>query len=323
MIQNAEEPAGDQVLREILSMNADACEVQLCLAALIGADAPAIERVQISRAVADQFRNIVKEELARRKKQRDKGDAVLRQYDVQAKLDSHEVEHIGLSAHPSIRNQLTGLTDLESLDVFAEEPGFVEHLRFYVVLLRPKGGEPVLFFRTYTPKKELNRSALFAVVAKRGTYDRFTDSLFLFDQHVDCVVRGDDLFILNKDKFQKIFRFYEMLIAEAKRTLRTIEERIPIDGFADFEASCEGHLQKLSKLKNIASKPYLQKITVADIKKVIQKYGLPIQTVGEGANERIKFDPSDRWGILRLLDDDYLESVMTGSTYEVNSKRPM
>ncbi|MEW5814630.1 MAG: Kiwa anti-phage protein KwaB-like domain-containing protein, partial [Spirochaetota bacterium] len=81
--------------------------------------------------------------------------------------------------------------------------------------------------------------------------------------------------------------------------------------------------QKLAKLKNIASKPYLEQITIADLKKVIQKYSLNIEIVRVKGQEMIKFDSSDKWAILRLLDDDYLESVMTGNRYEVNSKRDL
>lgn len=319
--QNQADPTS--VLEGILSLDIDACEVQLCLASLADGDVADIQRVQIAHPVASEFREVAKKAIARRKNDLDKGDLVLKEYDAQAKLDGHELEHINLAIHDSIKSQLTGLANITNIDVFSEDDSFVAHLRFYVIILRPNQGVPILFFRTYTPKKELNRSSLFAIVFSSGTYDRFMQKLFLFDQHVDCMVRGDDLFIFNKDKFQKIFRFYELLIAGAEQTLRTIQQRIPIDDFAAFEVACKGHLQKLSKLKNIASKPYLQSITMANLKTVIQKYRLPIQTVGKGKNEQIKFNASDKWAILRLLDDDYLESVMTGNSYEVNSKRSM
>lgn len=321
MTQKATKDDARTTLDGILSLDADACEVQLCLASMSDGDAPDIQRVQISQEVAKEFRSVIKKTIERRKRDADKGDLVLKDYDAQAKLDRHEVERLDLTAHGFIKSQLSGLANVESLDVFSADDSFVANLRFYVMVLRPQNGDPVLFFRTYTPKKELNRSAQFAIFLRQGTYDRFTDSLFLFDQYVDCMVRGDDLFIFNKDKFQKIFHFYEMLIAGAKKTLRTIQLRIPIDDFAAFEAACEGHLQKLSKLKNIASKPYLHSITITDIKKMIKQYSLSIQIVGTGKSARIKFDASDKWAILHLLDDDFLESIMTGKRYEVNSKR--
>jgi len=311
------------VLQNILSLDSDVCEIQLCLASVSDDGVPDIQRVQISKKVAGEFRDIVKKTLTGRKSDWDADNLVVKDYAPQARLDIHQVEHIDLSAHDSIGSQIAGLANIENLDLFKENPKFVKHFRFYVMVLRPKKGKPILFFRTYTSKKELSRSAWFAIVLKQGQYDRLTDNLYLFDQHVDCIARGDDLFIFKKDNFQKIFRFYEMLKAAAEKTLRVVKRRIPIDNFPAFEESCKGHLQKLAKVNNIASSPYLRKVTMADLKKVIKRYDLPIQTVGKGKNERIKYNASDRWAILRLLDDDYLESFMTGNPYEVNSKRLM
>jgi hypothetical protein len=126
---------------------------------------------------------------------------------------------------------------------------------------------------------------------------------------------------LNKDKFQKIFKFYEELVKVADTVLKTIEECIPIDDFAAFKEACAGHLQKLAKLKNIAGKPYLKDLKISQIKSVIERYNLPIETVGEGDDAKLCYNASDKWAILRLLDDDYLESAMTNNHYETNSKR--
>ena len=112
-----------------------------------------------------------------------------------------------------------------------------------------------------------------------------------------------------------------MVRKAAKETLAVIRKAIPIENFDEFEEACEGHLQKLAKLNNIASKPYLKAVTMADIKKVIKKFSLPVTTVKKNGKEMLRFDPKDRWSLLRLLDDDYLGSVMTGQNYEVTGKR--
>lgn len=311
----------EETLQQTMATSLDKAEIQLCLGSLSQGDAPDIQRVQISKEVAEEFRNIAETTLARQRKKHSKQDLILKPYDPGTKLDDHEVEYLELDDSPAIGNQITGLNDPSTLDAFAEDEDFVAKLRFYVIVLSPEEGEPMLLFRTYTPKSELGQSTRFAIYSSKGTYDRFTAKLFLFDQYIDCMVRGGVLFVFNKDKFQKIFRFYELLLKSAQDTLKVIRERIPIDDFSGFAAACEGHLQKLAKLKNIASKPYLQEVTMKDIKKVIDRYKLPIITTGSGPDEKIKFDTSDKWAILRLLDDDYLESVMTGNSYEVNSKR--
>ena len=317
-------PSDKEALAEVLKLDFGSCEVQICMAGVNEEDqVPEFQRVVISKDVAGEFRGIVEKVFVKRNKDLEKGDLVLHNYDPGTKLDSHEVELLDLSKHQSIKNQIGALSDLEGLEGFSADNEFMSSLRFYVIVLRPKTGEPIYCFRTYSPKRELGRSPLLAVVFKQGHYNRFTDRLFLFDQHIDCICQGKRLFIFKKDNFQKIFQFYELLLKTAKETLEIIKERIPIDNFDEFERACEGHLQKVAKLKNIASKPYLEKIDMRDIKKVIKKYNLPIQTIGKGKSEKIHFDKSDRWAILRLLDDDYLESVMTGTSYEANSKRAL
>jgi len=157
----------------------------------------------------------------------------------------------------------------------------------------------------------------------RGQYSAFKEKLYLFDDRIDCVAFGRWMFIKNKSHFHNIFKFYEMLVKTAEETLKTIKRYIPIDGFDEFAEACKGHFQKLAKLKNIAGKSYLQRIRIKDLKEVASKCHLPIKFIGSGTSAKIRYDASNKWAILKLLDDDYLQSLMTKERYEVNSKRPL
>jgi hypothetical protein len=57
------------------------------------------------------------------------------------------------------------------------------------------------------------------------------------------------------------------------------------------------------------------------LKNIIERYNLRIATMEVNGEEMLVFDPKDRWAILKLLDDDYLESVLTERHYEVTGKR--
>lgn len=131
------------------------------------------------------------------------------------------------------------------------------------------------------------------------------------------------MLIFNKDSFHKIFRFFEELLKTAKKTLAAIKSSVQIENFDEFEAACVGHVQMQAKLKNISNKPYLKRLKMSAIKKVIDKVGLNVKIVTKNRQEMLQFDPKDKWAILRLLDDDYLNSIMTGNTYEVTGKRPV
>jgi hypothetical protein len=62
---------------------------------------------------------------------------------------------------------------------------------------------------------------------------------------------------------------------------------------------------------------------IADIKKLLKHFpNLGLKTVQKNGKEMLVFDPKDKWALLRLLDDDYLDSVLTGEKYEVTGKRP-
>src|SRR5579871_1553738 len=170
----------------------------------------------------------------------------------------------------------------------------------------------------YTPKKELTRSRLFAAFFRDGQYDALREPVFLFDSHLDCIARGDDLYILNKSNFQSMFLFFELVRRNAQQALATLRERLPIGNFDQFAHDCEGHLVKLVKLQNIAAKPYLARITIADLRRAITRHNLKLEV-----QEVVIYDPADKWALLKLLDDDYLHSRLTNLDYEANGKREL
>ena len=314
----------DSTLASIFELNLNDCEITVCLASF-GADdeLPRMAKLQLSDELTNDFRGVVKKMTEKWKDANENGDLQLKSYEAGSKPEPYEIEYIDVSEHESIQKQIRVLASIADLLVFSGDDDFLSGLRFYVIIIQPNQGTPVYFFRLYSHKKELHHSPFFGAVFDRGQFDRVRTPLFLFDQYIDCFSRDDVLFICKKDKFQKIFRFLELVLRKAKSTLRFIKAHVPIDNMAEFEKACESHALKLAKLNNIASKPYLKQIKMADIKKVINKLSLEIKTTGKGSKEMLVFDPADKWAILRLLDDDYLGSVMTGQNYEVTGKRQL
>src|SRR5262249_18716266 len=122
--------------------------------------------------------------------------------------------------------------------------------------------------------------------------------------------------------FQRIFDYLEELRAKANQAVNTVLARIPVSNHEEFRATCTGQLQMMAKLAQIARKPYLNRVTMADIRRTIDAFRLDVQTELDHDQEKLRFEGSleKRWLILKLLDDDYLGSIMTNEKYEVNSK---
>lgn len=308
----------------IVTMNLDDCSATVCLGSLSDdVEEPRIEQLQTTTELTGEFRNIAKETIHKYSKLVGDGDLALRHYDAGSKPDSHEVEFLDLAEHESVEKQVESLASLAQIPVFKLDDAFVSGLRFYTIILQCKHGMPLYFFRNYTPKKELSRSRLFGAMFDEGTFDRIEEPVFLFDHGVDCISRDGVMYVFNKHNFEKIFRFFELVLKTATQTLATIKTHVPIANFDEFEKACTGHLQMQAKLKNIASKPYLKNVRMADIKRVLKEFpDLGVKTVKQNNKEMLLFDPQNKWAVLRLLDDDYLGSRLTGEKYEVTGKRP-
>lgn len=299
--------------------NAD-CSVTIALA-IYGDDdeTPSYRSLNITEEVATDFSHMAIERVKKIARLSETGDIRLLEYSADYKPEQHEVEFLSLQ-DDVIGTMLRSVPSPAQIALLGDLDDFVDQLRFYALILSGSNSRAVLF-RRYNRNKELLRSKNIVMKLIGEQYDRLSEPTFQFDSNLDAILFGNHLIILNKANFQHIFRYYEMLREVAEQSLATIEEHVPIANFGEFRESCFSHLQKLEKLKNIAQKPYLSEITMNDLKRTIEKFQLDIDVRTDNGAEVIVFDVSDRWAILRLLDDDYLGSEMTGIRYEVNSKR--
>jgi hypothetical protein len=315
----------EQQFSELLAAPYDEANVQLCLAAVEDENAPPeFQKVQLSQNAAEQFRIVIARQMELTLKRATRGDLRLLKYDAGAMNRSDEIEYLTPDTEPGIWDQFAAAQSLPNLPVFNAADEFINRLHFYVIIA-DLNGEQALFFRFYTPQNELSRSSTFGFRLSNTVFNEIREPTFLFDMHLDCAVFRNVLYIFKKNNFQRIFRYFERVREAGREALRIVSQRVKIDNFEQFAALVEGQLNMLAKLKNIAAKEYLQRVTMKDIKRVIKQFKLSAAIVAKDGEERLIFDPEakDKWLILRILDDDYLGSVMTKLKYEANSKRAL
>lgn len=138
------------ILDEVLNCSLDRANIQLCLASNISGNIPTFHRVNISDNVTAEFREILNKLITGIK---NNSDLALRKYDAQAKLDKHEIEFLSLNEHTEIVKQFNTLNNVTSLEVFALSEKFIAGLKFYSLVVTIGGDSPIIFFRTYSSKK--------------------------------------------------------------------------------------------------------------------------------------------------------------------------
>lgn len=276
-----------------------------------------IERLNLRQDLANEFRSAAQDTVPPVD-----DDLMIRHYEPGYTPDFKELSYLELSEHPNIAEQVDLVSQVQQAALFGEDDNIVDHLQFYAIIVSPTARHRATFFRTYSPKKELTRRAGFAALLSRGSYDKVETKIFLFDHGVDCFAWDGYLFIWNVSAFQRIFKYFEELRAKANETVDAVAARIPISNVDDFRAAATGQMQMMSKLAQIGRKPYLQTVTIADIRRTINEFHLDVQIVQENGQEKLLFEggAKKRWLLLKLLDDDYLGSIMTNQKYEVNSK---
>lgn len=279
---------------------------------------PLIQRLNLHEDVADEFRGSLQRFL-----EKTLLDLRLSEYDPSYKPDDNEFCFLNFEKKPEIAKLVEVISQIEQPELFSERDEVIDNLRFYTVICTDASHRKSIFFRTYSPKKELTRRGVFALMMNKGQYNIINNKIFLFDEDVDCFTWNGFLFIKNIHHFRRIFNYFEEIRDKADETIKVITSKIPIDNLDEFKNACTSQLSMMDKLARIADKPYLQSITMTSILQTIKKFKLDIKVVGKNKNAKLLFEshPTKRWLILKLLDDDYLGSTMTKVNYEVNSKK--
>ena len=172
--------------------------------------------------------------------------------------------------------------------------------------------------------RRVGRSLKVALLNERGYYNlALPADIFVFDNQVDAIKVGDILFVLDKQRVHSMFRFFEALTATVDTSMqRLAQSHIAIDNVEMFAEACRRDPRKAARLRSIAQKfeslPSHQRLDMQRITAFIASRSLNIQVT----DEHLVYDSKTLWSTLRLLDDDYLISELTGGFYEVSGKEP-
>ncbi len=131
------------------------------------------------------------------------------------------------------------------------------------------------------------------------------------------LIVDDELYVFNQSKLERLFGYNAKKNAIADKKVRQIE--------ANFKLSFADDLTLQAMVKE--SKPLINKLQKIDPSIINQQQlldhademGLELMTDDDGAI--IIMDNKDLSMFVNLLNDDYVESALTGNRYEIKSKR--
>jgi hypothetical protein len=250
-------------------------------------------------------------------------------FDAGRKPDSYEVAYLPEDNVDGLDEVAAAVADATRLELFKGTPAHAAKLRFYVVGLHSRNPGWTHFIRAKGSSLRLQQTRKLAALMRRGTYDRLDSDSLLFDADFDAVVSDGVVLIANQSSFQRALGFVEQAQELARQTIEQLGPHLQIANFDDFRAAASSDLNMVAKLSSIAAKmaadpAYVATMTTANIIAFAEDKGIEIDTVEANDERQLEFhpDPTRRYRILKLLDDDYLHSQLTDLDYEANSDSP-
>jgi hypothetical protein len=309
-----------EVLEELDSFAADADSTNVLMVAEEDGEAESeVQRLSMKSQLGERFRKLVRENLTS-----EVVEHRLIEYTTNYKLDRQELFFVNLDEAEDLASTLDFIESVTDPEVFSRSDDFASRMSFYSIVLQDVDGDQATFYRKHTSRNALSRGLLTSAVDK-NTFDELESQAYLFDEKVDFFTWKNYLFIRTAYNFRLIFDRFEKVQQEASENAKKVVDTIPIWNDEEFIQACQDQPQMVSKVSQVVEQPYLDDIEMDDVKRTVDEFDLNLQIEEIEGEEQIIFDPSveNRWIILKMLDDDYLGSVMTDRKYETNSKRSL
>jgi hypothetical protein len=200
--------------------------------------------------------------------------------------------------------------------------------RFYVVSLRERGHtEQVHLVRRLDAGYRLHRSRVYALIWSNGTYDELRGEPLFFRADFDAVIGTELTVVTDQRNVDAMFGLVEEALQLARKTLASVTSDLVIRNYPEFEEAVLNDLNMVSKLHSITElrrdPRYREAMTTQRIVAFAkQNPKFQIDWEGREGSESLVFhsDAQRRWRLLRLLDDQFVRSIITSLDYEANSK---
>lgn len=261
-------------------------------------------------------------------------DADLKPYSIGYRPSSHELMYLKASEEEELEQFRSHMTSLTDIPDFEENTSITKDLYFYGFRASSEAGQPAaIFCRKPHSTNDISVNAaqkkgFRAILGSGNRYEPFEKNVFRFDGRVDFFIWKGYFFVSNLTHFHYVIGKFEEIRDQVNSHVDDLKGKLPnglsIGNEQELREACTNDARMARKLVQVVNRPYWDngEVTLDKIENVIDRFNLREE-------ERIDFDgsvlhfnssPKQRWTLLKLLDDDYLGSEMTGLNYETNSK---
>jgi nucleotide-binding universal stress UspA family protein len=238
------------------------------------------------------------------------------------------VMHVAQSAAATL-GAIQSVVEAADADAFDSGADYAKNATMVAARFATKDGKTVTFYRVADTLLHFTKSKVFSLIRRDGQYDRLEPAdVLLMRAEFDVVVMNGHAFFFLKPTFERAFGFLQELKKASAATFDSVTSGLRITGLAELRAACTTQSQMMAKMASIRRSvdedpTYAAAMTMPKLLAYVEANPVVnIEIEGTGANRSLVFNPAPatRFQIVKLLDDDYLRSVLTDRDYEAGSK---
>jgi hypothetical protein len=209
-------------------------------------------------------------------------------------------------------------TQESEIEMFTEEEHDLKRIKGAMARVsHPKMKQPFFVFKALSGGQMLKGDGTWMVAGK--LFKPFEAAALKIPVEAHMLVLDQDLYVFNEAKLDRLFGFDAKKNALANKRVAEIEAHYQLS-FAEgitLQSAVEGNKALINKL---------QKLEVGELKQeqlIDHAEELGVDLMVDEASAIIIMNQKDLTKFVNLLNDDYMESNLTGIRYEVQKKRPL
>ena len=206
--------------------------------------------------------------------------------------------------------------DTESYDDLSD-------ISFQALRISNESDEHVIVFQKFSKRQISGNTDDLRISERDEHYHAFEDTVITIPQRIDCILYDDTIFVFASKKFEDIFDYLTQYERHANDVLTGIDSsELRIHNMDEFVDSILGDRRALRKMKSIEERGLYSSLDRAQVEDIVSDYdlGIEIQMDDDGEWGIHIPDMRKKWDVIRLLDDDHLESSLTSTQYQVYGK---
>jgi hypothetical protein len=209
-------------------------------------------------------------------------------------------------------------TQEHEIELFSDEEHDLKRIKGALVRVsHPKMPQPFYIVKALSGGQMLKGQGTWMIHGK--VFKPFQAAALKVPHEAHMLILDQDLYVFNQSKLDRLFSYDAKKNSIAEKKVRQIEEHYKLsfaDGI-DLQTAVAGNKSLINKLQSVE----IGELKQEQLMDHAEELGVDLMTDEAGAI--IIMNQKDLSKFVNLLNDDYMESNLTGVRYEIIRKRPL